>query len=284
MIDPRLRELGPSASADELEAAFFRSVVYVPLRGLNKRGAGPRDFVTRSVAKVPHVRVFLDEAQLRSTPRVGSWFERMTGRELLTLAPPGQGIELTIGDRVSRAAAGTVDDVRASAAERIRQSRTRFTSPAPRGLSPMEFRDFQDSIFAMLAVFTSTFRAAHPTAEQASIVLRFAGTAAQGRVTFVDQEGVARVEPVADDALASAARLRTGTAADSVGAWFSLYSEFDPRQSGGTFVYPRFNWDHEPHWDPEIPAVHYADELRQHPRDLRFVPDWLLLRSEEATR
>lgn len=82
---------------------LFHSVLYVPWRGLNECGAGVREAVTRSVKKVPHQRVFLVEEQLRSTPRIGSWHERMSGREMLARVPSGHGVELSEGEETRTA-------------------------------------------------------------------------------------------------------------------------------------------------------------------------------------
>ncbi|QGU06944.1 hypothetical protein COCCU_04990 [Corynebacterium occultum] len=82
--------------------------------------------------------------------------------------------------------------------------------------------------------------------------------------------------PVPEGVLRGAQAAREATAASGIGAWFGVSSIMHNRrsQAGADFdIRDRFNWDHEPAWDPPLPAEVYARDFESFPRDARLVPD-----------
>jgi hypothetical protein len=62
------------------------------------------------------------------------------------------------------------------------------------------------------------------------------------------------------------------------GTWFSVRVSLDPPGS----INFSYNMDHDPLWNPPIPAEFWVRDLEVFPRDEAFIPAWLREKLEEA--
>lgn len=62
------------------------------------------------------------------------------------------------------------------------------------------------------------------------------------------------------------------------GTWFSARCVIN----APTRIDISYNMDHDPLWNPPIPAAHFAEDLEVFPRDEVYVPDWLREKLAEA--
>ncbi|GAA2664272.1 MULTISPECIES: hypothetical protein [Actinosynnema] len=79
--------------------------------------------------------------------------------------------------------------------------------------------------------------------------------------------GLAVPEGLAD----AFAELRQLTHVPGRGAWFSARCAVTAPAS----IDVGYNFDHDPRWDPEVPAAHFARDLEAFPRAEAYLPDWL---------
>ncbi|ACU40297.1 hypothetical protein KCV87_23495 [Actinosynnema pretiosum subsp. pretiosum] len=86
--------------------------------------------------------------------------------------------------------------------------------------------------------------------------------------------GLAVPEGVAD----AFAELRQLVHVPGRGTWFSARCAVNAPAE----IHVGYNFDHDPKWDPEVPAAHHARDLEAFPRDEAYLPDWLRDRLAQA--
>lgn len=284
MLHPELVGLlETSAPQSSLRVPLFGSVLYVPLGGLSKHGAGAGELVVRSVRKVPHVRVFLDEGELRAAGRVGQWFERTTGRELLAMTPAGVGIEFVWRENLFRIDTDAVAELHEAATAELDDARAR---------ARQQFGDAVEPLDCDPAVSSDQLRSEIAHAVNAAgdwsamrVVLRMAASHVQAEMMATDAAGGQSVTAVPEAVVGAAREYRKQTARPGIGAWFSVSVVIGYARSGDVAagqIHLNTNWDHEPAWSPAIPPRAYADDFQQFPRTARWIPDWLRQRLDEA--
>lgn len=288
MLHPDLRAALAAGDVDTLSWPWCASVVHLPLTKLNKQGGGAGSLVTRSIKKVPHIRVFLDEPELQSTPRIGSFHRRLTGRELLTdplvlsLVEPGFGLAITDGDRETKLGPGVIAELRQRAQTSLADARARADQSYPslpvagtEEVNPLSGHHLGAAVAETLPDL--------PAGTAVVAVLRCVGDQVQSLWRQTNPDGEVRAGEMPTEMQRVLQEHREANAAPNVGAWLTASMNLrigKSKPTGGSLV--SLNWDHEPAWQPEVPPSAYAQEQARHPRSADWMPDWMLSRLDEA--
>lgn len=278
MLHPDLRTALQTPDPDALRIPLLRSTLYLPLKGLNKYGAGTGELATRSVKKVPHVRIFLVEEELRATPRIGGWHRRLTGMEFCADLPADHGIEITDGEQQIRLGADAADTLRSWAAEDLASLQADAQTRYPRlPLGP----DPESVDHRTLGRHVAEIFASQQGWDAAQLVIRMAGETHQAELNLTDADDTRPAE-VSPELLDQIATERQAQSRPGVGAWFSLSAQRQSAPNQRTAPRVPLNWDHEPAWQPAVDPAVYLREQELFPRSAEWMPVWLKIRLQEA--
>lgn len=266
IVEHLLREPTHPAARD----ALFSAACYQPLQGLNAKGAGNREPQLRAVNTIPHVRVHLDETDLKAR-----WHERLSGREFFARIPAGHGVEITAGRHITLGPE-TVDDYRVAAQGEMARDRAwareQFGTAVPASGMPGQQRSGGKSLWAALD--------GYPGWTRLEVVYRRVADHREASLTLQNEIGGHTRMEITDQLDRELEQLREVQTGPGVGAPFSVFLRAQHTPAKRRWV--ELNWDHEPAWKTPVGPGDYWAELAKYPRTEPWIPDWLLLRLREG--
>ncbi|GGM59092.1 hypothetical protein GCM10012275_32800 [Longimycelium tulufanense] len=93
-------------------------------------------------------------------------------------------------------------------------------------------------------------------------------------LTVVMEDGTTAGFATPPQVTSAAVELRQLMYQPGLGTWFSMRYTMDPPSR----FHVSFNFDHDPLWNPPVPATVLAQDLEAFPRDDEHVPGWLRAR------